>query len=186
MGLAIMAGIIALVAHRFHVLGLSGLKQNAARVGLGIASIGVVATTGVFLAVAFFNYSPPILLTGANGGNGMAGYQTVMSLIALGAMISLVPLAVTKLNGKSSWKDSVRLALLGTWVAAVLISVPESFYVEFHEDLFGSIPSANGIYVAGPLPSAWVCSVFLLASYVVSDFSFDVGLKPATWTFAAI
>jgi hypothetical protein len=143
MGLAIMAGTIALVAHQFRVLDFKGLKQNAARIGLGIASIGVVVMTAVFLAVAFFNYSPSTLFASANDVNGMAGDDTVMSFIALGAMITLIPLAMTKLAGKSSWKDCIRLTLLGTWVATVMISVFETFYVEFHEDLFGSTSSPN-------------------------------------------
>ena len=60
--------------------------------------------------------------------NGMAGDDTVMSITALGAMIALIPLALAKLDGKSSWKDSVRLTILGTWVAAVVNSILEGFY----------------------------------------------------------
>ena len=170
MALALMAGIVALVAHRFHVLGLNGLKKNVARAGLWVASIGVVAMTVVFLAVAFFNYSPPTLFASADGVNGMAGDDTVMSFIALGAMIALIPLAMTRLNGKSSWKDSVRLSLLGTWVAAVMISVFQAFFIEFHEDLFTSTLGANDAVFSEVQP---LFGVFLLAGLALILLAVD-------------
>jgi steroid 5-alpha reductase family enzyme len=91
----------------------------------------------------------------------MAGDDTVMSFIALGAMIVLVPLALTRLNLKSSWKDSVRLALFGTWVAAVIISVVQAFYIEFHEDIFGSTLAANDAVFAEFQP---MFGIFLLVA----------------------
>ena len=160
--LAIMAGIVALAAQEFKVLDLKGLKKNVAKVGLWVTSIGVVAMTIVFLAVAFANFSPPTLFaSGPSGVNGMAGDDTVMSFIALGAMIVLVPLALTRLNLKSSWKDSVRLALFGTWVAAVIISVVQAFYIEFHEDIFGSTLAANDAVFAEFQP---MFGIFLLVA----------------------
>ncbi len=73
----------------------------------------------------------------------MAGDDTVMTIVALGAIIALVPLALTKLDREQSWKDSVRLALLGTWIVAIINSVVLGFYIEFHEDVFGAAMSAN-------------------------------------------
>src|SRR5208283_3399393 len=122
MGIAIMTGVVALVAQHFKVLDLKGLRRSLANVGLWITSIGLVAITIVMVFEAV---------------------DTVMTITALGAMIVVIPLALTKLDGKSSWKDSVRLTLLGVWVAAVVNSVIEGFYIEFHEDLFGSTLSAN-------------------------------------------
>ncbi len=164
MALAIMAAIVALAAQRFHVLDLKALKKNVASIGLWVASVGVVAMTIVFLAVSFANFSPPTLFaSGPDGVNGMAGDDAVMSFIALGAMIALVPLALTKLKGKSSWKDSVRLALLGTWVAAVVISVFQAFYIEFNEDLFGSTLAANDAVFSEVQPMFGVFALAALA-----------------------
>ncbi len=170
MALAIMAGIVALVAHRFHILGFKGLRKSAARLGLWIASIGVVAMTVIMLAIAFFNYSPPTLFASADGVNGMAGDDAVMSIIALGAMIAVIPLAMTKLNNKSSWKDSVRLTLLGTWVGAVAISVFQAFYIEFHEDLFGSALASNDAVFSQVQP---LFGVFLMAGLALVLLAVD-------------
>jgi hypothetical protein len=144
MGIAIMAAVVALAAQRFNVLDLKALRRNIATIGLWIASIGVIAISVVLVLEAVVAFSPPTFFpSGPEGVNGMAGDDTVMTITALGAMIALVPLALTKLNGKSSWKDIVRLTLLGTWVAAVVNSVIEGFYIEFHLDVFGTTMTAN-------------------------------------------
>lgn len=144
MGIAIMAGVVALVAQRFRVQDLKGLRKNVAKFGLLVSSIGIIAISIVLILEAAVAFAPPAFFSSGPGGvNGMAGDDTVMTIVALGAMIALIPLALTKLNGKSSWKDGVRLALLGAWVVAVLNSVLEGFYIEFHADAFGSTLTAN-------------------------------------------
>ncbi len=144
MGIAIMTGVVALAAQRFNVLDVKGLRRNIAMVGLWVTSIGIIAVSIVLVLEAVVAFSPPTVFPSGPGGvNGMAGDDTIMTITALGAMITLIPLALTKLDGKSSWKDSVRLTLLGTWVAAVMNSVIEGFYIEFHQDVFGSTMTAN-------------------------------------------
>ena len=146
MALAIMAGVIAVAAQQFRVLDLSGLKRGVARLGLWVSSLGVIAMTVVMVAIAFANFAPPTLLAGGPGGvNGIAGDDAAMTVIAVGALILLVPMALTPLGAerKRSWRDAVRLSLLGSWIFAVLVSVIAGFYIEFHEDLFQSGLAAN-------------------------------------------
>lgn len=141
--LAIMGGVVALTAKQFGVADLAGLKRRVATAGLWIASIGVITMSIVLVAVAFANFSPPTLLQSSDGINGIAGDDAAMSIIALGAMITLVPLALTRFLNKSSWKDSVRFAILETWIAAVIINVLQGFYIEMHEDAFSTTMSSN-------------------------------------------
>jgi hypothetical protein len=145
MGIAIMTGVVALVACHFKALDGKGLRKNVANIGLWVTSIGLVAITIVMILEAVINFAPPTLFQGGpQGVNGMAGDDTVMTITAVGAMIAFVPILLVKSDGKkSAWKDSVRLVLLGTWIAAVLNSVVEGFYIEFNEDVFGSTMSAN-------------------------------------------
>jgi hypothetical protein len=144
MGIAIMAGVVAMVAQQFRVLDMKGLRKRVASLGLWVSSIGIIAITIVLVAEAAVAFAPPTLFaSGPQGVNGMAGDDTVMTIVALGAMIALIPLALTKLDEEQSWKDSVRLALLGTWILAVFNSVVQGFYIEFHEDLFSAAMSAN-------------------------------------------
>ena len=161
MALAIMAGIIAIAAERFGVLRAADVREKIAKLGLSVCLAGVVGMTVVFLAIAFANFDPGTWF--ATPPNGLAGDDMVMSVIAIGAMIALVPLALTprEADGRSSWRDPVRLSLLGTWVAAVVISVIAAFYVEFHEDLFGDALAANDA-VFGELQSLF--GVFLLTA----------------------
>ena len=161
--LAIMAGVIAIAAERFGVLRTADWRQKIAKLGLAVSLAGVVGMTVVFLAIAFGNFSPPTLFADPTGTNGMAGDDAVMTIIALGAMIALVPLALTKreADGRSSWRDPVRLSLLGTWLAAVVISVIAAFYIEFHEDVFQTTLLANDA-VFGELQALF--GVFLLTA----------------------
>jgi hypothetical protein len=144
MGIAIMAGVVALVAQQFRVLDVKGLRRRVASLGLWVSSFGIIAITIVLVLEAAVAFAPPtIFASGPQGVNGMAGDDTVMTIVALGAIIALVPLALTKLDREQSWKDSVRLALLGTWIVAIINSVVLGYYIEFHEDVFGAAMSAN-------------------------------------------
>ncbi len=175
MALAIMAGVIAIAAERFGVLRTADVRQKIAKLGLAISLAGVVGMTVVFLAIAFGNFSPPTLFADPTGTNGMAGDDAVMTIIAVGAMIALVPLALTKreADGRPSWRDSVRLSLLGTWVAAVVISVIAAFYIEFHEDVFGpGGPLSANDAVFGELQSLF--GVFLLTSVSLMLLAVDL------------
>lgn len=160
MAVAIMAGVVALVAHRFKVFDLRGLKKNLARIGLWAAVIGVVAMTIVFIAIPAANFSPPTLIpSGPEEINGIAGDDAVMAIIAFGTLVALVPLALTKLDGKSSWRDSVRLTLLGTWLVAFIINVIQAFFIELNEDSFTTTLSANDAVFSNVQP---MFGIFLL------------------------
>lgn len=171
MAVAIMAGVVALAAQRFGFLDLTKWKRNLARTGLWVSSIGVMAMTIVFLAVSFLNYSPPTLIpSGPEGINGIAGDDAVMSIIALGALITLVPLALTKFKGKSSWKDSVRMALLGTWIVAFVINVIQAFFIELNEDMFSASLSTNDAVFSELQP---MFGIFLLTTIALVLLAVD-------------
>lgn len=161
MALAIMAGVIGIAAERFGVLRVADLRARIAKLGLVVSIAGVVGMTLVFLGVSFF-YLDPGLWFGTDP-NALAGDDIVMSIIAVGAMIALVPLALTKRedDGRPAWRDPVRLSILGTWVAAVVISVVAAFYIEFHEDVFQTTLLANDA-VFGELQSLY--GVFVLTA----------------------
>jgi hypothetical protein len=169
MGIAIMAGAVALTAQRFGVLSVKGRSKDVARLGLWISAIGIVAISVFLVLEAAIALAPPTLFaSGPQGVNGMASDDTTMAITALGAMIALIPLAMTKLNGKRSWKDIVRLTLLGTWIAAVINSVIEGFYIEFHEDLFGSTMAANHDVFSNVNPMFGIFTLAALALILVA------------------
>ena len=176
MGIAIITGVVAMVAQRFKVLDLKGLRKNAAKMGLLVTSIGIVAISIVLVLEAVINFVPPTLFQSGPGGvNGMAGDDTTMAITALGAMIALIPLALTKIDGKSSWKDSVRLALLGTWIAAVINCVVEGFYIEFHEDVFGSTLAANHAVFSDVNPLFGIMTLLAVALVLLAVDYYEVG-----------
>jgi hypothetical protein len=165
-----------MVAQRFKVLDVKGLRKDVAKVGLWVTSIGIVAISIVLVLEAVVNFVPPTLFQSGPGGvNGMAGDDTTMAITALGAMIMLIPLALTKLDRKSSWKDSVRLALLGTWIVAVINSVVEGFYIEFHEDVFGSTMAANHAIFSDVNPLFGIMTLLAVALVLLAVDYYGVG-----------
>jgi len=152
--MALLLGLAAVVAKRFDVLALAGWKRKVALVGLWVGITGVIAFTVMFVLEAyttvFPNGIPPALFASSPGGaiqfysytspNGMASDDTTMLWAALGAMIILVPLLYTRLNGRPAYRDPVRVAILGTWILTFLATPVQGFYIEFHEATLSGAP----------------------------------------------
>jgi hypothetical protein len=154
--MALMLGVVAVVAKRFRVLSLTGWQRRMAKVGLWVSITGVAAFTVVFILESFTTVFPggvPGTLFGSNPGgslqlfsstgsaaNGMAGDDTTMLWAALGSLIVLIPLLYTKLHGVPAWKDPVRAAILGTWILAFIATPLQGFYIEFNESNLGGAP----------------------------------------------
>jgi hypothetical protein len=162
--MAMIVGLVAVVAKRFEVLALTGWKRSMAKFGLWLSITGTVAMTVTFFLEAFTTVFPggvPGTIFGSNPGgalslysstgavaNGMAGDDSTMLWAASGALIVLVPLLFTKVRGRSSWRDPVRAAILGTWIFSFIATPLQGFYIEFHESSIGAAASASG----GPTP----------------------------------
>ena len=168
--LAIIGTIVAVAAVRFGVLTSESIRRRTvARVGTWIALVGVVLTSLVLGAVAFLNFAPPTLFTnGPDGVNGMAGDDLIMTIVFLGAFI----LAAAVLAGRGSWRDGLRLTILGTWVAAIAITVVEGFYIELHQDQFaGSLTANDAAFSAShPMTGIFVMIGLSLALLLVDAY----------------
>jgi hypothetical protein len=173
MGLALMAGIVAIAVQQYDILKYSlKIKKTVAQTGIWLSFIGVAAMTIVFVAQAFANFLIPKLFSNGPGGvNGLVGSHAVMSIVALGVMILIIPMAVTKLGDqKPFWNDVLRATLLATWVAAVLVNVIEGFYIELHQDVFTTKLLANQ-NVYGQVQS--LMGIFVLAGAAMVLLAFD-------------
>jgi hypothetical protein len=184
MALAIMGGVVGVAAVRFGVLDSeSRLRRNLARVGGWIALIGVIATTLVLGAVALLNFAPPTLFASADGVNGMAGDDAVMSIIGLGAMVILVAVVLER----RIWSNPLRLTILGTWLAAMLLNVGQGFWIELHQDQFTASLAANdeAFKVAQPMAGIFLLTTLALVLLLVDVYGVSGrALRVATWTAA--
>jgi hypothetical protein len=150
-GITLILGVVAVTAKRFGVLSLSGIKRNAARLGMWVSGIGIAIMTFIFLLEAFAAYVPPLIFASNPGGglqlwsftaaNGMAGDDGTMFLASLGAMIMLIPLLLTPVGGKPAWKDPLRLSILATWILAYIATPIEGFFIEFNEATLSGKPT---------------------------------------------
>ncbi|MGA8276188.1 MAG: hypothetical protein WB789_02095 [Thermoplasmata archaeon] len=157
MVMALILGVVAVVAKRFDVLALDGWKRGMAKVGLWVSITGILALTTVYILEGFTTVFPggvpDSLFTSSPGGsvqlfgtsltapNGMAGDDTTMLWAALGAIIVLVPLLYTKVRGRPAWKDPVRASILLTWIFSFIATPIQGFYIEFHEATLSGGPA---------------------------------------------
>ncbi len=157
MVMALILGVVAVVAKRFDVLALAGWKRSMAKVGLWVSITGVLAFTAVFVLEAFTTVFPsgvPGAFLASNPGgpvqwfapsltaaNGMAGDDTTMLWAAAGALLVLVPLLYTQVRGRPAWRDPVRAAILATWIFSFIATPIQGFYIEFHEATLSQGPA---------------------------------------------
>jgi hypothetical protein len=168
--LAIVGIMVAVAMVRFGVFDVtSTLRRNVARAGGWIAIVGVVLTTLVLGAVAFLNFAPPTLFTsGPNDINGMAGDDLIMTTVFIGAMV----VAAAALMSRQTWRNGLRLTILGTWVATVAITVLMGFYIELNQVQFAGSLSANdaSFAAAHPMTGIFLMVVLSLALLLVDFF----------------
>jgi hypothetical protein len=183
MALAIMAGIVAVAAVLFHVFDSESPRQRTvAVIGAWIALIGVIATTLVLGAVALLNFAPPTLFASGPGGiNGMAGDDMVMAVIGAGSMIVLLAIIVER----RVWRDPLRLTVLATWVAAMVINVGQGFYIELHQDQFAASLAANdsSFKIAQPMTGIFLLTMLSLVLLLVDVYGVaGRARRIASWT----
>jgi len=152
--MALILGVVAVVAKRFSVLSLAGWKRTMAKVGLWVSITGVLAFTVVFFLEAFTTVFPggaPDLIFASNPGgpfqlysstalNGWAGDDSTMLWASIGAMIVLVPLFYTNVRGRPAWRDPVRSAILLTWIFSFIATPIQGFYIEQNEATLKGMP----------------------------------------------
>ncbi len=184
MALALMGGIVAVAAVRFGIFNSeSRLRRNLARIGGLISLIGVIGTTIVLGAVALLNFAPPTLFASPDGVNGMAGDDAVMSIIGFGAMVILVALVLER----RTWHNPLRLTLLGTWLAAMVLNVGQGFWIEMHQDQFTASLAANdaSFKVAQPMTGIFLLTALSLVLLMVDVYGVaGRARRIAVWTAA--
>jgi hypothetical protein len=184
MALAIMGGVVAVAAVRFGVFDSdSRLRRNLARAGGWISLVGVIGTTLVLGAVALLNFVPPTLFASADGVSGMAGDDAVMSIIGFGAMVILLAVIAER----RVWRNPLRLTVLGTWIAAMLLNVGQGFWIELHEDQFSASLAANdsSFKIAQPMTGIFLLTTLALVLLLVDVYGVaGRARRIATWTAA--
>jgi hypothetical protein len=201
MVMALILGVVAVVAKRFDVLALDGWKRGMAKVGLWVSITGVAAFTLVFVLEAFTTVFPggvpdlllasnpggPIQLYSSSASNGMAGDDTTMLWAAVGALIVMIPLLYTKVRGTPAWKDPVRAAILGTWILSFVATPIQGFYIEFNEaTLSGAPPDVvfGALQYFALIGITLICMALLAIDFYVESRGTRTPL--ATWAMFSI
>ncbi len=175
---ALMAAAIGLVVHRFGVLRTQGWKRNLTRTGMWLSSIALALLMLVYVAGALVNYAPPTLFaSGPQGINGMAGDDALMTLVILGGVLAVLPLALTDFRGKRSWHDWIRLATLFTMFMWFVSNVMAGFFIEFNESAFQAELSANDAAFSEFQPMFGIFFLIITAMVLLAADYFEGGSK---------
>ena len=178
--IALIALVVAIAAIRSGAFdSASPLRRGIARAGAWVTAIGVVLTSLVLGAVAIVNFAPPTVFASPDGVNGMAGDDAIMAIVLVGAVI----VGIGLLADRSFLRDGLRLTVVATWFATVLITAVEGFWIEFHEDQFGGALSANDAAFSAAHPMTGIFLMLAIGlALLVADF---YGVRGLARTFAA-
>ncbi len=200
---AFMGGIVILAAETFGYSSLTGLRKQAARLGVGIMLAGTALFSAVYLVAAIGSYSIPALFPfGPGGVNGLAMDDTMTGLVGVGALIvagAMLPetrQSLTRMGTKFRERfNPVRAAVYLTYLMAAVAMYFYGYYIEFNEASFGfaALPAPRAIndqiftrahllFVFGSLP---VMAVFLLTVEITGDVS-KLGVQLRTWLSGAM
>ncbi len=127
-----VVGVLALlVALTVAIFGPRQAHGRLTRLGLWWTTVGIVATTLVYLVAGFSVAQPPTLF--AHGVNGLAGDDLVTGVgVMLGGLMALVGLALERVPGRALAWYSVALSSM-----IFITVVVTGYYIEFHETLYG-------------------------------------------------
>ncbi len=123
-----IAASVAFYAERVPRVGFIGLR----RAGLGMALVGTVIFTVVYVAAGFTSWTIPTLF--ANGPNGLASDDLVTGFAMIGGLIALAGAALSRATRPAA------TVLAATWIWALSIGlvVATGYWIEFHEAHFGA------------------------------------------------
>ncbi len=178
MAVALMAGIIALAAQHFGYSKLGRKAKLLMRSGLAISAAGVILMTGVYVAAGLYSYTiPTLFVSGPNGANGIAFDDLLTGMVGLGALFVLAAMAgpwYRKVYGR----NPAKVAVLTTWIIAILTVPVLGYWIEMHESFYGALggianaPGAatDAIYMSFHQDLAFFAMPALAAAILAMDF----------------
>jgi hypothetical protein len=134
-----------------------------------------VVTTIAFLLYAFVTIwpwpLPPILF-----------FPSVLLLAAVGTMIMLAPLMLTRIRNRPAWKDPLRASILATWIIAYIAMPTEGFYIKLNEAALHGQPVDlvfGNLHYFGVFAIAMVTLAFLAVDFFVDNDGVRKGISAA-------
>lgn len=146
MAVASMALVLTAGLHRFGYLDATGLSRGVSRAGMLMAGAGIIAMTGVYVAMAVTSWVVPTYFQSAHGANGVAGDDLLTGILVMGGgLLALWPV-VSRLAARArSWAGSaLPVAAAWAWTGILVGVVIGGFSIELNETFFGAGGKAPG------------------------------------------
>ena len=138
---ALMAGVVALVALTFGYEKWSRGAKRVADFGFAVMALSLVTAIWLYVVSGMGNYPIPTFFS--SGLNGIAGDDLVTGAVGFGAIFVLAGLlmhsrrATTK-EGKLLHRDPLFLSVVASWVTIYLVIPVTGYYIELHQDFYSS------------------------------------------------
>jgi hypothetical protein len=133
MVVALMAGVVALVAAGFGHDQWSKNERRVANFGFFVMILALLGAVVVYIIAGVGNFQIPSFFT-SGVLNGVAGDDLVTGTVALGAAFVLIGLLAH--HGGKTFKDPLLLAVIAGWISIYLVIPVSGFLINFNEDFF--------------------------------------------------
>jgi hypothetical protein len=146
MAVASMALITVLTVQQFGLSRITGRARTVTLAALSWLSLGVIAMTIAYVAMAFSSWGPPNLFQSAGGTNGVAGDDILTGMtVMLGGLVALAMTAYGRRHDMTSWlRMPLHLASVTAWAASFATVVVAGYAIEMNETYFGAGSPAKG------------------------------------------
>jgi hypothetical protein len=146
MAVASMALITVLTVQQFGLPRITGRARTVTLAALSWLSLGVVAMTIAYVAMAFSSWGPPTLFQSASGTNGVAGDDILTGMtVMLGGLVALAMTAYGRRHDMTSWlRMPLHLASVTAWAVSFATVVVAGYAIEMNETYFGAGSPAKG------------------------------------------
>lgn len=170
MAVASMALVLSAAVWKLGYPAATGALRAVSRVGMALVAFGIVAMTGVYVAMAVSSWVVPTYFQSADGTDGVAGDDLLTGVLVMGGgLLALWPVAAHGLKRVRGWLGSpLPAAAAWAWTGTVLGVVLAGYWIELNETFFGA-GSAKAAGAANDAVFTWLhqdVGLFLLPALV--------------------
>jgi hypothetical protein len=141
---ALLALLVAIMAHRFGYSSLKAGAKTLAQVGGWFVIAGTILMTVIYVVGGITSAEPPTLFAfGPGGVSGLAGDDLVTGVgVMIGGLLLLLGLILNKSEKREALESQgtryTLAALVWSWLLLVLTMIGAGYYIELHEAYFGA------------------------------------------------
>jgi hypothetical protein len=140
MAVATMALVLAAAVYKYGYREARGVARTISRIGMAVATLGVVSMTVAYVAMAASSWEVPTYFQSANGTNGVAGDDLLTGVLVMGGGLLAIWPVIVRMAARirSGERPLLAIGAAWAWTGSVIGVVIAGFWIELHETFFGA------------------------------------------------